>query len=364
MLHEVPTRAGIGAPTKPLSYPSTFSHRASRFRDVYQIPTWLSRASSSIVKKQIMDLLPEAKEATTTEGLRKLSTHEVQQRKMSTYGKYLYKANGRAVSDNERKRRGERLKEKLGRQAPLQPEPSQRLQETPDVDHPEYAAKRGRLSTSPLGPPLEDHSLASQAVLEDPLQLVYHADNVSGTAGTVPQNHGKSVSTTTGLGSNFQGDESINHAQNSNAQLDFRFVEPQNPLEQLRIQAALFYPRTHYHALIGEHPPQSSEGTYVDQYLQIAALLKQRWYSQEGVPFLADVGPWSGSFDIVPTPALPDGVLLSMAHPLSRPPPALEAPATNHHSSTGLAYRIQSSDDQFGEYVGDFDDFDGNNAWY
>ena len=40
MLREVPTGPGMKAAKKPLSYPSTFGHRSSRFRTQYQIPAW------------------------------------------------------------------------------------------------------------------------------------------------------------------------------------------------------------------------------------------------------------------------------------------------------------------------------------
>ena len=32
-------------------------------------------------------------------------------------------------------------------------------------------------------------------------------------------------------------------------------------------------------------------------------------------PYLADIGPWHGSFDVVPAPILEDGVVWSMLHP-------------------------------------------------
>ena len=77
------------ADVKPLPYPSTFGHRLSRFRDRYQINSFVSRAASDVRKNQIIDQLPEDKEATTTEGLQVLTRHEIERRKLSTRGKYL-----------------------------------------------------------------------------------------------------------------------------------------------------------------------------------------------------------------------------------------------------------------------------------
>ncbi len=122
MLREVPTGTGPGAGTKPLSLPSTFGHRSSRFRAEYQCPAWIARAASTILKKQITELLPEAEEATTTQGLQRLSKYEIEQRKALTRGKFLYKANGRAISEEERMRRWKKQDQKLARQAVRQPD--------------------------------------------------------------------------------------------------------------------------------------------------------------------------------------------------------------------------------------------------
>ena len=388
MLRAVPTGTGFGADTKPLSFASTFGHRCSRFRAQYQTPAWNSRAASSVLKQQVIDLLPEAEEATTTEGLQALSTYEINRRKLSTRGRFLYKGNGRTISEDERKERHRKFDEKLERQAARQPTTPRRPQSMPTqssspspylptppfsagskrsreddgfensgVGQSEPTAKRGRLGASPFDPWVQSPSLASQTVPEDPFQQVPNAYDTPEIISTIPPHHSQSGSNTTGLGLNFGGEDpfisenlapspntggpeppsqqpeatytegttSTNDSQPDNFQLDYRFVYPQNPLEQLRIQAALSYPRAHYYALIGEHPPHTSEGTYTDQYLQIVALLEQNWMLPEGPPPLADVGFWNGSFDMVPMPILPDGVMWIMLHPTLGALPGPEA---------------------------------------
>ena len=310
----VTTSAGI----KPLPYPSTFGHRLSRFRDRYQIPAFVTRAASDVRKTQIIDQLPETKETTTTEGLQVLTRHQIEQRKLSTRGKYLYKANGRAISEDERKMRDKKLRQKLARQAKtLQQSQSmpaaleQSASRNPDLAIPrlsannkrrrqddledidpdltEPAAKRGRRGATSLDP-----------TLESPLPTLFEDDHEQ-----APQQHEGANPTATAL-----NDTPLP----ASIALDYRFIEPETPLQQLRVQAALFYPRAHFHALIGEHPPHTSEGTYADQYFDIVALLEQKWLLPGEVPFLADIGAWHGSFDAIPALNLDGGVIWSILH--------------------------------------------------
>ena len=370
MLRQVPTGAGVGAATKPLSYPSTFGHRSSRFRSMYQTPAWLPRAASVVLKKQVMDLLPDAEDAITTEGLQPLSRYEIARRKSSTRGKFLYKATGRAISDKEREIRNKKLEQKLERQAASQPSTPQRLQSVPTTplqsdlpspylntppfsagnkrrrdeadDQSKPAAKRGRLGASPRDPRLQGRFPTPQASPEDPFQQVSTIYNPTSNFSTIDSRQVFSGSNATRLGLDFAGGESVipeilapskdavvsepppdsiastNASQNENIfQLDHRFVEPQHPREQLSIQTALFYPRTHYLALIGEHPPQTSEGTYSTQWLHLLRLLEHKWIEPGSPPVLADVGPWYGSFSTVPVPDLPDRVVKMLLHPKS-----------------------------------------------
>ena len=302
---------------RPLPYPSTFGHRLSRFRDRYQVPAFLTRAASDVRKNQILDQFPEAKEAPTTEGLQVLTRHEIERRKLSTRGKYLYKANGRAISEDERELRDRKLHQRLARQAKAleQPQsmpatPVQSTSQSPylavpppggnnkrrrqddleDIDPGlrEPAAKRGRRDATSLDPSLGR-----------PLPTLFEDD-----CKHAPQQH--------------EGTNTTATASNNTplpTELDYRFIAPQTPLQQLRIQAALFYPRAHFYALTGEHPPHTSEGTYADQYFEIVALLKQKWLMPGEFPFLADIGAWHGSFDVVPAPTLDDGVMWSILHP-------------------------------------------------
>ncbi len=417
MLREVPTGAGPGAGTKPLSLPSTFGHRSSRFRAEYQCPAWIARAASTILKKQITELLPEAEEATTTEGLQRLSKYEIEQRKALTRGKFLYKANGRAISEEERMRRWKKQDQKLARQAVRQPESPQRPQSMPatpwqsaspspylptppvsagnkrrwendgheifDVDQPGSVAKKGRLSPSPLGP-------RSQETPEDPLQHA-KSNSDSNIVSTFDPYQGPPGWNAVGQGLNLGGGSSVihqnfdpsqitsvpgfypqqNEATFTEANLDYRFVVPRNPLEQVRIQAALSYPRKHYYALTGEYPPHTFDGTYCDQFLQLLSLLEQKWMGPGEVPLLVDVGQWIGSFSMIPTPNMPDEVLEIMLRPQIGAPPASEASTqtidvenvrTASNSNTGSKNDGGPSgwsDDMFGEYIEGYDDFDG-----
>ena len=438
MPRAVPTGAGLGAVTKPLSFPSTFGHRSSRFRNQYQCPAWLPRAASAVLKKQVTDLLPEAEEATTTEGLQALSRYEMERRRSSTRGNYLYKAAGRAISEEERKRRERKLNEKLERQSVRQPKtpqqphrmsaipwqsssPSPYLPTPPltadnkrgceddglesfDIDQSGPAVKRGRLG----GSPLDSHLQGRLPTPEDLFQQVSNSHDASGNISTIDTLYDQLVSNAIGLGLNFEEQNSVNHqnlvpSQNASApihhsqqteavytgraastnafwgeedtQLDYRFVEPQNSLERLSIQAALSYPRTHYYALMGEYPPHTSEGTYGNQFLQILTLLENKWMGPDRVPILADVGQWHGSFNMVPRPNLPDEVLEVLLHPTNGPPPALEASTreigagnvqTASNSYTGpeqdrdsSAYSSGWSDDMFAEYLDVSDGADG-----
>lgn len=303
-----------GAQSKPLSNPSTFGHRTSRFRAQYQIPAFVSRAASDILKKQITDQLPEAEEATTTEGLKALTRHEVDHRKLSTRGKYLYKATGRAISEGERKLRHAKLDQKLERQAKARQQsqstpatPAQSVSQSPHLAITPLSAnnKRRRLddleATEPgLAKPAPKRSRRGAASLDpsmgSPLSTLFEDDREQGP---VKHEEGKTTAT----------------ASNDDpppTELDYRFTGPQTPLQQLRIQAALFYPRAHFFALTREHPPHTSEGSYIDQYLQIVALLEQKWLIPGEAPALADIGPWYGSFDVVPAPILEDGVMWSI----------------------------------------------------
>ena len=426
MLRAVPTGAEAGASTKPLSFASTFGHRCSRFRAQYQTPAWNSRAASSVLKQQVTDLLPEAEEATTTEGLQALTTYEINRRKLSTRGKFLYKGNGRTISEDERKERDRKFDEKLERQAASQPTTPRRPQSMPTqlsspcpylptpplsagskrsreddgfgdsgVGQSEPTTKRGRLGASRLDPRVQSPSLASQAVPEDPFQQGPNAFDASDVVSNIDPHHGQSGSNATGLGLNFGGGDPIvpenlapsqdtgvpeppsqqpeatnteatastNDSQPDNFQLDYRFVYPRNPLEQLRIQAALFYPRAHYYALIGQHPPHTSEGTYADQYLQIVALLEQNWVLLEGPPALADVGFWSGSFDTVPMPVLPDGMMWIMLHPTHGALPGPEA-WTGDFCAQGSSADIGAEDVQrVSNFSTRLEGDDGANCW-
>ena len=308
----VTTSAGI----RPLPYPSTFGHRLSRFRDRFQVPAFISRAASDVRKQQIIDQLPEDEEATTTEGLRVLTTHEIERRKLSTRGKHLYKATGRTISKDERRLRDRKLHQRLTRQAKalqqsqtMPATPGQSTSQSPyhaiplpsgnskrrrqddlediDPDMREPAAKRGRRG----GAPSLDPSIGSPLprLFEDSYQQHEGANTIAIASNTTPLP--------------------------ATMKLDHRFIEPQTPLQQLRIQAALFYPRAHFYALMGEYPPHTSEGTYIDQYLQIVALLEQKWLIPDKAPSLADIGPWGGSFEVVPAPDLDEGVMWSILHP-------------------------------------------------
>ena len=419
MLRAVPTAAGIGASTKPLSLPSTFGHRSSRFRQQYQCPAWTPRAASAALKKHVTDLLPDAEKATTTEGLQAVSRYEVERRKSSTRGQHLFKANGRAVSEDERKERDRKLDEKLRRQAAREPKSPSRPQSIPvtplqhtsrnpylptpplssgnkrlreddgfgrfGVGQSEPAGKRIRLDASPLVPHLQGRFPAFPSVPKDPFQPALNAYDTPGLVSTNNWNHGQSGSNSIGLGLNFGGlpgplpqrPEATNTERtvstNGSPQIDYRFVDPQNPLEKLSIQAAVFYPRAHYYALIGEYPPYF-EGTYASQYNQMSALLAQNWMVPGELPTLADIGPWRGSFNMVPTPNLPDELLWIMLHPNPAPLPVPEAPTTDNPSQgsstnigvenvqsepgfdTGLERDMESNDwndDLFGEYMED-----------
>ena len=375
MLREVPTGAGLGAGTKPLSLSSTFGHRSSRFRAEYQCPAWIARAASAILRKQITESLPEAEEAITTEGLQRLSKYEIEQRKSLTRGQFLYKANGRAISEEERMKRWKKQDQKLARQAARQPKTPQRPQSMPatpwqsaspspylptpplnagnkrrwesdgleifDVDQPEFVAKKGRLGPSPLGPRSQERLHTP----EDPFQHTPGSNSDWDMVSTFGPYQGQPGLNAVGPNLNLGGGNSVIHQNFDPSQitsvpelypqqneetftetiLDYRFVVPRNSLEQLSIQAALSYPRKHYYALMGENPPHTSDGTYCDQYVQLLDLLEQKWMGPGEVPLLVDVGQWYGSFSTVPTPNLPDEVLEIMLRPGIEAPPAFEA---------------------------------------
>lgn len=402
MLREVPTAAGIGAPTKPLSLPSTFGHRASRFRALMQCPALTPRAGSEVLKKHVTDLLPEGEEATTTEGLQVLTTYEVERRKLSTRGQHLYKGTGRSLTADERKKRDQKSDARLARQAARQPRTPQRLQSMPatpgesassnpylptppvsvdgkrrregdlveyvDVGQSEPAAKRGCHGASPLDPRLQSPLLTPQTLHEDQLPRAPNAYDASGTVDSENAFHGQPGSSAIGRGLGLEGGglveshntvpgqntnvpepppqqyespkpeatASTNDSQPANREPDYRFMEPKSLIEQLSIQAALFYPRAHYYALVGEHPPHTSEGTYADQYFQIVAHLEQKWLLPGGAPSLADIG-WMGSFNSVPRPTLPDEVVWMILHPIADadadPPPTSEESNTDHRDA-------------------------------
>ena len=142
-------------------------------------------------------------------------------------------------------------------------------------------------------------------------------------------------------------------------ELDYRFIEPQTPLQQLRVQAALFYPRAHFFALFGEHPPHTSEGSYIDQYLQIVALLEQRWQLPCQAPSLADIGPWLGSFDVLPAPSLEDGVIRSILHPGTT---AVESEAETSQGSAAVEVSAENVEASLGSdiWAGDNTEWNGD----
>ena len=388
---------------KALSLPSTFGHRAARWRSQYQVPAWLPRAASGVLKQQILDQLPEGENATSTEGLKVLSKSEIEERKSSTRGKYLYKANGRAVSEEVREKRDRKADEKLKRRR--RPEFSPQLQSRPvtslpssyssihvptpqqgpqsmpttlwnssfsssnlltpptatdhkrgweddglqdlDVGCSEPALKRGRIGASPLG-------ASSEGLLR---QAVNDFDSSRTFAKMIPdQSH--AGSNTTDLRFEFAGGDffssqdlgsppqqpeatqteeegSTDDSQDDNLQTDYRFVEPQNHQEQTKIQAALFSPRVHFKALMGSYPPHTSAGSYADQHYQILCVLSQSWTGE--LPLLADVGPWYGSFDMVPPPNLPHGVVETILRIDAGGPPVNEA-STTRSSLQGSSY--------------------------
>ena len=389
----------FGPNGKPLSFPSTFGHRSARWRSQYQVPAWLPRAASGVLKQQILDQLPEGDKATSTEGLKVLSRAEMEQRKSSTRGTHLYKANGRAVSEEERRKRDRKADEKLKRRLP---ELSPRLQSVPvtplrssysnisvptpqqgprsmpttpwnsaspssslpapqpatgrkrrweddglgdfDVGHLEPAAKRGRTGVSPLEPSSEEQ-----------LRQAVNAFDDSGNFQTMTPHQSRAESNTIDQGLDFveggfissqdfdfhpeqpeatqtEVEGSTDGSQDSNLQTDYRFVHPQNEQEQTKIQAALFSPRVHFKALVGDYPPYTSEGSYADQHYQILIVLSQSWVVDGELPLLADVGPWYDSFDQVPPPNLPDGVLETILRLDAGSPPFPEASITGSGS--------------------------------
>ena len=313
----MPRFVQTSAGPKPLSLPSTFGHRLSRFRDRYQIPAFLSRAASDVRKNQIIDELPKNEEATTTEGLQLLTRHQIERRKLSTRGKFLYKANGRAISKDERKMRDKKLHQKLARQAealqqaqsmPTPPQ-QQSILQSPYLANPPLSANNKRTrqldDLEDIDPNLEEPTAkrvrrgatSFDPIIGSPLSSLF--DDV----GEVPKNHEAANATATG-----------SNNTPLPTKLDYRFIEPETPLHQLRIQAALFYPRAHFYALTREPPLHTSEGTYADQCCQIVKLLAQKWLLPGQIPFLADIGEWPGSFDAIPVPHLDDGVIWSILH--------------------------------------------------
>ena len=394
------------------------------------------RAASSVLKKQVTDQLrmlgENAERATSTKGLQTISRFEIERRKSSTRGRYLYKASGRALPEDERKRRDQKYEEKMKRLAASQPRALQRPASMPvtpwqsssptsqpadlqrpasmpvtpwqsasptpyiathpfsagnkrrredddfddfDVGQSEPVPKRGRLGSSPLGPLSQD---CTQTVPDDSNREAPNTYDTSGPVSTIYPYQGQSESNASGLGLNFgeedrlnptpsqqsqatliEGNASIHHTQNDMFQIDYRFVDPQNPLEQLRIQAALFYPRAHYFSLVGEHPPHTSEGSYSDQYYQISALLAQNWMVAGGPPSLADVGPWLGGFDMVPSPDLPDEVAWAILHPVTGSSPVQTAVDVDT-GSQGDGQYTDSSDGLFEEYFEGTEDAEGD----
>ena len=339
-----------------------------------------------MLKKQVMDLLPEAEKATTTKGLQTVSKYEIERRKSLTRGQYLYKAGGRALPDEERKKRDRKFREKLERQAARTPQGPQSMPATPwrsasqspflpippfsagnkqrweddglagsDVDQLEPASKRGRIGTSSLNPRSQSYSPASQTVPEDLLRQAPKDYDSSSTASTLKPYQGQPGPDAAGLGLDVgegvyvnpqnlssppqqpeatitEGFAPTEDFQNDTLQIDYRFVDPQSPLEQLRVQAALFYPRAHYYALTGENAPLL-QGTYADQHYQLSVLLAQNWMLEDALPSLADVGPWTGSFDMVPAPNLPDEVLWTILNPIAGDTGiGLSVPTSNSHA--------------------------------
>lgn len=351
MLRHVPTSR---SDMKPLSYPSTFGHRMARFRTQYQCPAWEARAASEVLRKQVTDQLSEGEEATTTEGLQVLTSYEIERRKLETRGKYLYKATGRALSEEERKERDRKLDEKLARQAADYARTTQRRQNGPgtpsqstspspylptppltagkkrrleddsrehfDIEQLEPATKRARRDgvsrvnprlQSPLPTLFEDQSEQATATYRasspaDPRRVFHgHAHSQAGSSKS-HQTHAtktpKTLSSHTPLIPN-----NNNNNNNPSSDRDYRLIAPRTLHEQLLIQSALFYPRAHYRALTGEHAPYTTTGTYTDQYFQLVAHLERKCAGN--VPALADVGPWTGSFEAVPRPRLRDEVV-------------------------------------------------------
>ena len=389
----------FGPNGKPLSLLSTFGHRAARWRSQYQVPAWLARAASGVLKKQILDQLPEGEKATSTEGLKVLSRYEIEQRKTLTRGTHLYKANGRAVSEEDRRKRDRKADQKLRRRlpeisprlqsmpvTPLRSSSSNILVQTPqegpqsipttpwnspftssdslepppamgrkrrweddglgdlDVRYFEPAVKRGRTGAPP-----------SETSSEDLLGQAVNAFDSSSTFQTMNPHQSDAGSNTIDLGLNFaEGDfnglqdfgfhpeqpeatqteveGSTDGSEVSNFQTDYRFVQPQSDQEQTRIQTALFSPRIHFKALMGSYPPYTSEGSYADQHYQILVVLSQSWTVDGELPPLADVGPWYGSFDEVPPPNLPDGVVDIILRLDAGSPPVTEVSVTGSDS--------------------------------
>ena len=386
----------FGPNGKPLSFPSTFGHRAARWRSKFQVPAWLARAASGVLKQQILDQLPEGKKATSTEGLKVLSKIEIEQRKSSTRGTHLYKANGRAVSEEERRKRDRKADEKLKRRlpelsprqqsmpvTPLQSSYSNISVTTPQQGPPSVPTTPWNSSFSgsslPASPPAtgrkrrwEDDGLGDLGVgrfekrsrtgasplepkSEDLLLQAVNAFNSSGTFQITTPHRPHAESNAIDLGLNLgewdfvssqdfdfhpeqpeatqtEVDGSTDGSQDSSLQIDYRFVQPQNHQEQTRIQAALFSPRVHFKALVGSYPPYTAEGSYADQHYQILIVLSQSWVVDGEPPLLADVGPWYGSFDEVPPPTLPDGVVETILRIDAGNPPFPEASVTGSDS--------------------------------
>ena len=236
-----------------------------------------------------------------------------------------------------------------------------------NVSQSEPEAKRGRHGASPLDPRLQSPLPTPQMSLDDQFHQIQCTYDASGIVDPENASHGQPGSSAIGLGLDLGGGSLVdlhntipsynknvpgspplqpdspkpertaspNDSQPANPEPDYRFIEPQDPLDQLSIQAALFYPRAHYYALVGQHSPHTSEGTYTDQYFQIVALLEQNWLLPGGAPSLADIGPWMGSFNSVPRPTLPDAVVWMILHPIADAdlPPMSDESNTDHHDA-------------------------------
>lgn len=322
-----PTTIVTPGGSKELYGLSTFIQRCNRFRQQFQLAAWTPRAGSDVIRKAIIDQLHD--KTNSTEALQAVSKYKVSQTREANRGRFLHKAAGRQITDEERAKRNAKYALKMQSLAQREAEKQAAISDAPSTQYTDwqrrYSAsaeenpysdpsyhqpprKRARMNSPILDPQLQIQSTEYAPWSQGPSQHSNHAGNIPINAST---------------------DDS--QRQNVSKTQDLRRVAPRTLSEQLSVKGAMWFTLAHYRTLVSDSlPPISPDLSFAAQYKLVTEHLTSVYPSGEP-PRLAHIPPWY-DFGVIPLPILQHDVIMRLLAPLANEHPDSAVPAALQNS--------------------------------